>query len=150
VAIVCLLGAGLMLQGCDRSAAGGYREDPRLTPARVTEADRQAAAALSLTSPTSAQRGGDPYSTALGCVAAIGVLQGMIQENRLVGAREREGIQSARVEYTNRAIRLAQQGDGSQAQATAEIQRLQAAAADEPGNAARNALACITDLAEGN
>lgn len=147
-ALATATAAGLLLAGCGGPVESGHRDDPRFVPANLTAADRQAAAALSLASTTVAQRG-DPYATAVGCAAALAVLQDLIRDNGLVGARERQGIDAARTEFTRRTVGLATAADKSEAQAKTEIEQAQATAADDPGSAARNALACINTLAQG-
>ena len=135
------IAASLAVTACSpaEDAAG---EAARAAEAEPSEADRRAAALLSLSNNSTLEGKKDPYELAVACLVALDSLQERMAEVQALDDEKRNALRLARTLYERRATAAS----GKPAAELASDVEAGRAAADDPSLQAQTAVSCLRKL----
>lgn len=139
------LGTAVVLAGC--SVAPTPTPEPPVDRGPFSAKDRRAAEVLSLAG-GAIDGASDPFSRAIVCESALGVLTDRLNETDVIGAKEREVFVQVRA-YFEQQVRANAPAEATAQDVERAIEDARLEARRRSASSARTGLACIKSLEEG-
>lgn len=142
IVLTFALAASVVVTGCSPPIGDARREEVRAEAGVSTEADRRAAALLSLSNNSTLEAKKDPYELALACLVALDSLQERLNEMQALNNERRNALRLARSLYERKA-------STSSAKSAAELANdihAERAASENQTLQAQVAISCLRKL----